>query len=261
MGIVSNLRRAAAATGLAAAVVMTSTAAFAAGDGAHPEERDWHFSGIFGTVDVHSAQRGLQVYLEVCSGCHALKHVAYRNLHALGFTEDEIKAIAADFDVTDGPDSEGEMFERAAIPSDRFVSPFPNDEAAAAANGGAVPPDLTLQVKAHPGGADYVHALLTGYADAPDGVDVPDGSNYNPFFRGGFIAMPPPLFEDGVEYSDGTAATVEQMATDVVNFMQWAAEPEMEQRKKTGFKVVIFLIILSALLYAGKRKLWANIDH
>lgn len=261
MGIVSKWRRTAAVAGFAAAMAMVSTAAFAAGDAKHPEERDWHFSGIFGTVDVHSAQRGLQVYLEVCSGCHALKHVAYRNLGALGFTEDEIKAIAAGFEVTDGPDSEGEMFERVAIPSDRFVSPFPNAEAAAAANGGANPPDLTLQVKAHPGGADYIHALLTGYTDAPDDVEVPEGSNYNPFFRGNFIAMPPPLVEDGVEYSDGTAATVEQMATDVVNFMQWTAEPEMTQRKKLGFKVVIFMLILSALLYAGKRKLWSDIDH
>ncbi|MDA0786283.1 MAG: cytochrome c1 [Proteobacteria bacterium] len=261
MGIVSKLRRTAAATGLAAAVAMVSTAALAAGEAKHPEARDWHFTGIFGTVDVASAQRGLQVYLEVCAGCHSLKHVAYRNLGALGFTEAEIKAIAANFDVTDGPDSQGEMFERPAVPSDRFVSPFANEEAAKAGNNGANPPDLTLQVKAHPGGADYIHALLTGYADAPEGVEVPAGSNYNPYFRGGFIAMPAPLAADGVEYSDGTAATVDQMATDVVNFMQWAAEPEMEQRKKTGFKVVIFLIILSALLYAGKRKMWANIDH
>jgi ubiquinol-cytochrome c reductase cytochrome c1 subunit len=261
MGIVSNLRRYAAVTGLVAAVAMVSTAALAAGDAKHPEERDWQFDGIFGTVDVHSAQRGLQVYLEVCSGCHALKHVAYRNLGALGFTESEIKAIAAEFEVTDGPDNEGEMFQRPAIASDHFVSPFPNEEAAKAANNGANPPDLSLQVKVHASGADYIRALLTGYADAPEGVEVPEGSNYNPFYRGGFIAMPQPLFEDGVEYSDGTAATVDQMATDVVNFLQWTAEPEMQQRKKTGFKVVIFLLILSALLYAGKRKLWANIDH
>lgn len=261
MGIVSKLRRTAVVAGIAAGVALASTAAFAAGEAKHPEKRDWSFQGIFGKVDVHSAQRGLQVYLEVCAGCHSLKHVAYRNLAALGFTEPEIKAIAARFEVTDGPDSEGEMFVRAAIPSDRFVSPFPNQEAAQAANNGANPPDLSLQVKAHPGGADYIHALLTGYADAPEGIEVPAGSNYNPYFAGGFIAMPPPLFADGVEYSDGTAATVEQMATDVVNFMQWTAEPEMEQRKKTGFKVLIFLIILSALLYAGKRKLWANIDH
>ena len=261
MGIVSKLRRTAAVAGFAAVAAMVSTAALAAGDTKHPEERDWHFSGIFGTVDVHSAQRGLQVYLEVCSGCHALKQVAYRNLSALGFTEGEIKAIAADFEVTAGPDSEGEMFQRPAIQSDNFVSPFPNEEAAKAANNGANPPDLSLQVKVHPDGANYIHALLTGYADAPDGGEVPDGASSNPFFRGGFIAMPQPLFEDGVEYSDGTAATVDQMATDVVNFLQWTAEPEMQQRKKMGFKVVIFMIILSALLYAGKRKLWANIDH
>ena len=261
MGIVSNLRRIAVVASFAAGVAMVSTAAMAAGDAKHPEKLDWQFSGIFGTVDMHSAQRGLQVYLEVCAGCHSLKHVAYRNLGALGFTEDEIKAIAANFEVTDGPDSEGEMFQRPAIQSDLFVSPFPNQEAASASNNGANPPDLSLQVKAHPGGADYIHALLTGYTDAPEGVDMPDGSNYNAFFPGGFIAMPPPLFEDGVEYSDGTAATVDQMATDVVNFLQWTASPEMEQRKKTGFKAVIFLIILSAILYAGKRKLWSNIDH
>ncbi|HCP01803.1 MAG: cytochrome c1 [Alphaproteobacteria bacterium] len=255
------MRRTAAVAGFAVAAALVSTSAIAAGDAKHPEDREWPFEGIFGTVDLASAQRGLQVYLEVCSGCHSLKHVAYRNLGALGFSEAEIKVIASGFDVPDGPDKEGEMFERAAIPSDRFVSPFPNEEAAKAANNGARPPDLSLQVKAHPGGANYLHALLTGYVDAPEGVNVPTGSNYNPFFRGGFIAMPAPLFEDGVEYADGTPATVEQMATDVVNFMQWAAEPEMEQRKKTGFKVVIFLIILSAILYAGKRKMWANVDH
>lgn len=261
MGMVSNLRRCVAAAGFAAAVAMVSTTAFAAPDADEPENQDWHFEGIFGTVDLASAQRGLQVYLEVCAGCHSLKQVAYRNLGALGFTEAEVKAIAADFEVTDGPDDEGEMFQRAAIPADKFVSPFPNTEAAAAANNGAAPPDLSVQVKAHPGGADYIYALLTGYADAPDGKEVPAGSNYNPFFTGGFIAMPPPISEDGVEYTDGTVASVEQQAWDVVNFMQWAAEPEMEERKKLGFKVVIFLIILSALLYAGKRKMWANVSH
>ena len=260
MGIASNMRRTAAVLGIAALAAMVSAGAIAA-PAEKPEKREWPFDGIFGTVDRASAQRGLQVYLEVCAACHSLKQVSYRNLGALGFSEAEVKAIAAGFDVTDGPDSDGEMFERPAIPSDRFVSPFANEEAAKAANNGANPPDLSLQVKAHPGGADYIHAVLTGYIDPPADVEVPAGSNYNPFFPGGIIAMPPPLFEDGVEYADGTPATVEQMATDVVNFMQWAAEPEMEQRKKTGFKVVIFLIILSALLYAGKRKMWANIDH
>ncbi|MGB0624962.1 MAG: cytochrome c1 [Alphaproteobacteria bacterium] len=261
MGIVFRMRRTAAVAGFAALTAVMSSASFAAGDAKAPEDRDWHFEGIFGTVDRASAQRGLQVYLEVCSGCHSLKHVAYRNLVDLGFTEAEIKVIASGFDVTDGPNEEGEMFERAAIPSDRFVSPFPNEEAAKAANNGANPPDLTLQVKAHPGGADYLHALLTGYADPPVGTEVPAGLNYNTYYAGNFIAMAQPLYEDGIEYADGTPATVDQMAADVVNFLQWAAEPEMEQRKKTGFKVVIFLIILSAILYAGKRKMWANVDH
>ncbi|MBT5571502.1 MAG: cytochrome c1 [Alphaproteobacteria bacterium] len=261
MGIVCNLRRAAAATGLIAAAALVSTSAFAAGDAKHAEEQDWHFEGIFGTVDKASAQRGLQVYLEVCSGCHSLKQVAYRNLSDLGFTEAEIKAIAADYDVTDGPNDEGEMFERPAIASDAFVSPFPNNEAAQASNNGALPPDLSLQVKAHAGGANYIYALLSGYEDAPVGKDVPNGLSYNPFFPGELIAMPAPLAEDGVEYSDGTVASVDQMAWDVVNFMQWAAEPEMEQRKKMGFKVVLFLIILSAILYAAKRKMWSNLDH
>ena len=261
MGIVCNLRRAAAATGLITAAALISTSAFAAGDAKEVEDQDWHFEGIFGTVDKASAQRGLQVYLEVCAGCHSLKQVAYRNLADLGFTEAEIKAIAAEYEVTDGPNDEGEMFQRAAIPADAFVSPFPNNEAAQASNNGALPPDLSLQVKAHAGGADYIYALLSGYADAPAGTDVPNGLNYNPFFPGSFIAMPPPLAEDGVEYSDGTKASIEQMAWDVVSFMQWTAEPEMEQRKKMGFKVVLFLIILSAILYAAKRKMWSNLDH
>jgi ubiquinol-cytochrome c reductase cytochrome c1 subunit len=261
MGMLTNLRRAGAAIGFVAGVVLLSGSALAAGKAEHPEAQDWHFDGIFGTVDRAAAQRGLQVYLEVCAGCHSLKQVAYRNLGDLGFTEAEIKAIAAKFEVTDGPNDEGEMFQRPAIPADRFVSPFPNQEAAKAANNGANPPDLSVQVKAHPGGADYIYALLTGYTDAPAGTEVPAGGNYNPFYAGGFIAMPPPLFEDGVAYTDGTKASVEQLAWDVVNFLQWAAEPEMEQRKRTGFKVVLFLIIFSAILYAGKRKLWANVDH
>ena len=261
MGIVSKLRRTALVAGFAAGVAMASTAALAAGDAKHPEKLDWPFQGIFGKVDVHSAQRGLQVYLEVCAGCHSLKHVAYRNLHALGFTEPEIKAIAANFEVTDGPDSEGEMFERPAIPSDKFVSPFPNSAAAAASNNGAVPPDLSLQVKAHLGGADYIHALLTGYEEPPADVEVPEGSNYNPYFRGKFIAMAQPLWEDGVEYTDGTPATIEQMSWDVTNFLHWASQPEMEERKKLGFKVVLFLIIFSALLYAAKRKMWSDVHH
>lgn len=259
MGIVCNLRRAAATTGLILVASLASTAVFAAGEAKEPENLDWQFEGVFGTFDRESAQRGLQVYLEVCAGCHGLKQVAYRNLEDLGFTEEEVKAIAANFDVTDGPNDEGEMFDRPAIASDKFVSPFQNSAAAAAANNGAAPPDLSLQVKAHIGGADYIYALLTGYAEPSSDVEVPDGSNYNPYFRGSFIAMGQPLWEDGVEYTDGTPATIEQMAWDVTNFLQWTAEPEMEERKSLGYKVLLFLIILSAILYAAKRKMWSNL--
>ncbi|MBO6784643.1 MAG: cytochrome c1 [Alphaproteobacteria bacterium] len=261
MGIVSTFRHTAAAAGLAACAALISTSVQAAGEAKDPENQDWHFEGIFGTVDRASAQRGLQVYLEVCSGCHGLKQVAYRNLAELGFTEAEVKAIAAEFEVEDGPNDDGEMFFRPAIASDRFASPFPNEQAAKAANNGAAPPDLSLQVKAHPGGADYIYALLTGYEDPPADKELSPGLAYNAYFRGNAIAMPNPLFEDGVEYTDGTQATVEQMAWDVTNFMQWAAEPTMETRKQIGFKVVLFLIILTAILYAAKRKMWSNVDH
>jgi len=261
MSIVSKLRDATLAAGIVLGAVVASGPALAAGDAAHPEAQDWHFEGVFGTVDRASAQRGLQVYLEVCGTCHGLRQVAYRNLHDLGFTEEEVKVIAANYEVTDGPNDEGEMFQRAALPSDKFVSPFANEEAAKAANNGAAPPDLSLQVKAHAGGPDYIYALLTGYKDAPADKEVPAGSNYNPYYPGGLIAMPAPLYDDGTSYTDGTNATVKQQAWDVVNFLQWAAQPEMEARKKLGFKVVIFLIILTAILFAAKRKMWSSVHH
>ena len=261
MSIVSKLRDATLAAGIVLGAVVASGPALAAGNAAHPEAQDWHFEGVFGTVDRASAQRGLQVYLEVCGTCHGLRQVAYRNLHDLGFTEEEIKVIAANYEVTDGPNDEGEMFQRAALPSDKFFSPFANEEAAKAANNGAAPPDLSLQVKAHAGGPDYIYALLTGYTDAPADKEVPAGSHYNPYYPGGFIAMPAPLYDDGTSYTDGTNSTVKQQTWDVVNFLQWAAQPEMEARKKLGFKVVIFLIILTAILYAAKRKMWSNVHH
>lgn len=260
MNIGKKLTKAAAVAAVAGlAVVGGTTIAVAAGDAEKPEAQDWHFSGPFGTFDVASIQRGLQVYLEVCSACHSLNQVAYRNLIDLGFNADEVKAIAANFEVTDGPDEEGEMFERTAVPSDSFVSPFANANAARAANNGALPTDLSLLAKAHPGGTDYIHAVLTGYQDPPAKFELGEGLNYNPFFSGKQIAMAAPLFEDGVEYTDGTKATVEQMAWDVSNFLHWAAEPEMEQRKRIGWKVVLFLLVLSALLYATKRKVWSNL--
>ena len=233
-------------------------AALAAEDKELPE-RDWSFSGIFGQFDRGAMQRGLQVYREVCSGCHGLRFIAFRNLGALGYGEDEIKAIAAEYSIEDGPNEEGEMFERPGRPSDRFPSPFPNDKAAAANNNGAVPPDLSLIVKARTGGADYVHGLLTGYAEPPGDLEILEGQNYHLYFPGNVTAMAPPLFEDAVEYGDGTPATVERMATDVATFLAWTAEPEMEERKSMGIGVMLFLLVFTGVLYAVKRKVWADL--
>jgi ubiquinol-cytochrome c reductase cytochrome c1 subunit len=189
----------------------------------------------------------------------------YRNLSQPGgpeFSEAQVKALAAEAEVQDGPNDDGEMFDRPGRPSDRFVSPYPNDEAARSANGGALPPDLSLMIKARRDGANYLYSLLIGYGEeAPAGVEVREGMNYNRFFTGAQIAMPPPLSEEAVEYSDGTKPTVENMAKDVVTFLAWASEPHMEERKSIGFKVLIYLIILAGLLYATTKKLWTGIKH
>lgn len=222
-------------------------------------DRQWSFEGIFGSFDMNSVQRGLQVYLEVCAGCHGLELIAFRNLSDLGYNEDEVKAIAANFTVIDGPDDNGEMFERPGLPFDRFPPPFANDKAAAAANGGAVPPDLSLMAKARMNGADYLHALLTGYRDPPPDFDLLDGLSYNEYFPGHQIAMAQPLDDGYVEYMDGTEATLDQMAIDVTTFLAWTAEPELEERKQMGIKVILFLIVLTGLLYAVKRKIWADL--
>ena len=246
--------------GVAAALLFGLQAGAAlAAEGKELPERDWSFTGIFGQFDRGAMQRGLQVYREVCSGCHGLRFIAFRNLAALGYGEDEIKAIAADYSIVDGPNEEGEMFERPGRPSDRFPSPFPNDKAAAASNNGAVPPDLSLIVKARTGGADYVHALLMGYAEPPGDLEILEEQSYNLYFPGNVTAMAPPLFEDAVEYGDGTPATEEQIATDVSTFLAWAAEPEMEERKSMGIGVMLFLLVFTGVLYAVKRKVWADL--
>jgi cytochrome c1 len=181
-------------------------------------------------------------------------------LAGIGFSEDQIKAIAAEAEVTDGPNEEGEMFDRPARPSDRFASPFPNDNAARASNNGALPPDLSLMVKARKGGADYLHALLTGYKEEPPaGFTLGDGMNYNTYFAGHQIAMAPPIADDAVEYADGTKATAKQIATDISTFLAWTAEPELEERKRLGIKVLLFLIVLTAMLYAVKRQIWKDL--
>ena len=222
-------------------------------------KQHWSFSGMFGTFDRAAAQRGFQIYKQVCASCHSLRLVNYRNLSALGFSEEQIKTIAGEAEVADGPNDEGEMFTRPAKPADKFVSPFANDNAARAANNGALPPDLSLITKARVGGPDYIYAILTGYAEAPAGVSVPEGMSYHSYFPGHQIAMAPPLADDAVEYQDGTKATLVRMTTDVVTFLSWAAEPELEQRKSMGIKVLLFLIVFSGLLFAVKKKIWADL--
>ncbi len=246
----------------AAACVVTGlilgTPAQAAEGALAPLARHWEFDGVFGHFDRPAAQRGLQVYREVCAACHALDYIAFRNLAELGYSEDEVKALAAEHQVTDGPDSAGDMFEREGRPTDPFPAPFANDAAARASNGGALPPDLSLITKARADGSNYLASLLQGYEDPPaDAPPGPDGTYYNLYFPGHWLAMPPPLAEGQVSYADGTEATVEQMSHDVTMFLTWAAEPTLEARKQSGLKVMLFLIVLTALLFATKRKVWA----
>ncbi len=233
-----------------------------AATGVELKKSTWSWQGIFGQFDRAAAQRGLQVYKEVCAGCHGLRLIAFRNLMELGYTEDQVKAFAKEYEVQNKePNDEGEMFNRPARPSDRFVDPFPNEQAARAANGGSYPPDLSLIIKARANGADYMHSLLTGYAEAPAGAKPPaENLLYNLYFPGNWIAMPPPLSEEGVEYADGTKATVDQMSRDVTSFLAWAAMPELEQRKQMGLAVMMFLVVFTGLLIATKKKVWAKVD-
>lgn len=245
--------------GLSLGLVMTTGAAFAAGDAGKITERDWSFSGPFGYFDQASLQRGFQVYREVCSGCHGLEYIAFRNFADLGYNEAEIKAIAAEYEVEDGPNEEGDMFTRAAIPADRVPSPYANENAARASNGGAYPPDLSLIVKARPNGANYLYSLLTGYVDAPAEMDVPEGMHYNEAYGGHMIAMAQPLYGEDVDYADGSENSVEAHAADVVAFLAWASEPEMEKRKRTGIAVMIFLVVMCFVSYSAKRYVWADV--
>ena len=224
---------------------------------------DWSFKGLFGKFDRGSLQRGYQVYTEVCASCHSMKYVSYRNLFEPGgpeFTKDQAKAIAAGFEVTDGPNSDGEMFVRPAKLSDKFVMPFPNVKAAQAANGGAYPPDMSVLAKARSGGVDYIYSVLLGYEDPPSGVTLEDGVYYNKYMYGNNIKMSEPLSDGLVEYSDGTIATKEQMAKDVTTFLMWAAEPHLEARHKMGFRAILYLIILTILVYFSMKKIWSRIE-
>jgi ubiquinol-cytochrome c reductase cytochrome c1 subunit len=224
----------------------------------------WSFDGFFGKFDRASLQRGYQIYKEVCSSCHSMKQLSYRNLGEQGgpeFTEAEVKAIASQYEVSDGPNAEGEMFTRKGKPSDKFKSPYSNENASRAANGGAYPPDMSVLVKARPGGADYIYSLLMGYEEkVPDNIKLEEGVYYNKYMPGNKIRMAKPLSEGSVSYSDGTKATQEQLSKDVVTFLTWAAEPHLEARKKLGFKSVIFLLILTILVYLVKKKIWLRVE-
>ena len=223
----------------------------------------WSFKGLTGKFDRASLQRGYQVYNEVCSSCHSMQYLSYRNLGEPGgpeFSEAEVKAIAASIEIEDGPDSQGEMFIRPGRPSDKFKSPYPNVNASIAANGGAYPPDMSVLVKARPGGSNYIYSVLMGYEDPPPGMILDDGVYYNKYMIGKKIKMSSPLIDGIVEYADGSEATVDQMAKDVTTFLSWAAEPELEARHKTGIKVIIYLILLTVLVYFSMKKIWSRID-
>ncbi len=224
-------------------------------------KNNWSFEGVFGTFDRASLQRGYQVYQEVCSGCHSVKHLSYRNLSEKGgpeFSLEESKAIAAQFEITDGPNEDGEMFTRPARLSDKFASPFPNVKAAAAANDGAYPPDMSVLAKARKGGADYIYSLLMGYEEAPAGYELDDGVYYNKYMPGYKIKMAEPILDGIVEYADGTETTKAQISKDVTTFLVWAADPHLEARHRMGFKVFFFLIILLTLVYLSKQKVWSR---
>lgn len=246
-----------------------------------PVEQTWSFAGAFGTYDKGQLQRGLKVYKEVCAACHSMKLVAFRGLEDMGYSEEQAKAFAAEFEVQDGPNADGEMFARKAGLADKFPSPYPNDEAAAASNNGAAPPDFSLIAKARgvergfplfvwdiftqyaEGGPDYIYSLLTGYDQTPPaGMEIAEGTYYNPYFIAGkALAMAKPLADDIVTYDDGSPQTVDQYAKDVAAFQMWAAEPHLETRKQTGFKVMVFLLILAGLVYVTKRRVWAEVAH
>jgi ubiquinol-cytochrome c reductase cytochrome c1 subunit len=256
--------------------------AFAADEKLPAKDVAFSFEGPFGTFDRAQVQRGYQVYKEVCSACHSMSLMRYRNLGEPGgpeFPPEQVKAIAAEYKVTDGPDASGNMFERPALPSDAFTKPFPNDNAARAANGGALPPDLSLITKMRAGwsgslktlyttqlikgmgGPEYVYSVLTGYQDPPPelAAEAPEGKHYNPYFENGhWIGMPPPLTEGSVTFADGTPATVDQMARDVSAFLAWAGEPKMEERKRIGFQVMVYLLVFAVLLYLVKRRIWGR---
>jgi ubiquinol-cytochrome c reductase cytochrome c1 subunit len=292
MSRTAKLTLAAGLLAIGAAIAVPSVAQEAAHEGEaatphfplrKPELLTWSFAGFFGAFDQGQLQRGFQVYREVCAACHGLDLVAFRNLgdeNGPHFSEAEVRALAAEYQIPDGPDEAGDMFERPGRPSDYLPNPFPNPEAAAAANGGAAPPDLSVMAKARgvsrgilwtlldfftqyqEAGPDYIHALLSGYSEPPEGVTVQPGSYYNPYFvAAATLAMPPPLSDDLVTYADGSPQTVDQYSRDVSAFLMWTAEPHLVERKRIGFQAFIFLLVFAGLMYFTKKKVWAGVPH
>jgi len=223
----------------------------------HPPEYPWSHNGWLDTLDHASIRRGHQVYQQVCAACHSMERVAFRNLVGVCYNEEEAKALAAEAEVQDGPNEDGEMFMRPGKLSDYFPSPYPNEEASRAANGGALPPDLSLIIKARHGREDYIFSLLTGYCDPPAGVEMREGLHYNPYFPGQAIAMAAPLYDEAIEYTDGTPASMSQLAKDVATFLTWASEPELDERKRMGMKSIILLSFVTAGLWYMKRHKWS----
>lgn len=241
-------------------VLFTSFVIVASSDNLPAKKEKWSFDGMFGTFDRGAIQRGFQVYKEVCAACHSVNLLSFRNLKEIGFSEAEAKEIAKSYNVSDGPNDEGEMFERQARLSDRIPGPYSNEKAARASNNGAFPPDLSLIIRARENGANYVYSILTGYDQvAPKDMQIPENMHYNPYFPGMKIAMTKPLSENIIQYSDGTLATVDNMAHDVVNFLQWASDTKMEKRKKLGIKVLIYLSIFTGLFYIAYKRVWQKI--
>lgn len=265
------------AAGLAAG---SPTARAQEGENPMPASQGWSFKGPFGRYDTAQLQRGYQVYREVCSNCHSMHYLSFRNLGDAGgpgFTDSQIKALSASYKVQDGPNDSGDMFDRPGRASDPFPVPFPNEQAARAANGGALPPDMSVLAKARDiegpwyafltepftqyqeGGPDYIHALLNGYEEKPKSFELPTGKYYNIYFPGRAISMPKPLNDGQVDYADGSPKTVEQYSHDVAAFLMWVAEPKLVERKRTGLSVTVFLVVFAGLLYAIKRRIWAGL--
>ncbi len=253
-------------------LVLLAGPALAATTQEEPKHLEWSFDGPFGKFDKQQVQRGYKVYREVCSACHSMNLMYFRNLGQTGgpFYDPKyqnpndnpiVKSLAHDIQVKDIDPDTGDVISRPATPADKFAPPFPNEPAARASNGGALPPDLSVMSKAREGGSDYVYSLLTGFSNTPRGVTVPPGKYYNAYFPGGAIGMPPPLTDGKVTFDDGTASTIKQEAKDVAVFLAWASDPKAEERKAFGFGAMIYLLIFSGLLYASYRRIWRNVAH